>query len=50
MAKRQRSADPEIWCDFNGRIMERGFLPASGTAITDEGADRVLLRSELGGK
>jgi hypothetical protein len=31
MAKRAKSSDPEIWCDFNGRMTERGYLPTSGT-------------------
>ncbi len=31
MAKRAKSTDPEIWCDFNGRMTERGYLPTSGT-------------------
>jgi hypothetical protein len=31
MSKRVRSPDPEIYCDFNGRMTKRGYLPTSGT-------------------
>jgi hypothetical protein len=31
MAERTSSSDPEIWCDFNGRMTERGYLPTNGT-------------------
>jgi hypothetical protein len=31
MTKRTRSTDPEIWCDFNGRMTERGYRPTHGT-------------------
>lgn len=31
MKKHIKSTDPEIWCDFNGRATERGYLPTYGT-------------------
>ncbi len=35
MAMRRRSSDPEIWCDFNARMTERGYLPTNGTTSMD---------------
>lgn len=47
MAKRVRSTDPEIWCDFNGRVNERGFLPTNGT-IGDLAALGLTLEEAIG--
>jgi hypothetical protein len=47
MTKRARSPDPEIWCDFNGRMTERGYLPTSGT-IQDLAALGLTLETALG--
>jgi len=47
MAKRVRSTDPEIWCDFNGRMTERGYLPTSGT-VRDLAALGLTLETAVG--
>ena len=47
MTKREKSSDPEIWCDFNGRMTERGFLPTSGT-LRDLAALGLTLESAVG--
>lgn len=31
MSRKPKSPHPEIYCDFNGRMTERGFLPTQGT-------------------
>jgi hypothetical protein len=31
VSRRARSSDPEIFCDFNAQMTERGYLPTSGT-------------------
>jgi hypothetical protein len=31
MSARAKSPDPEIFCDFNGRITKRGYMPTNGT-------------------
>lgn len=31
MATRTKSDDPEIFCDFNARVTERGYWPTLGT-------------------
>lgn len=47
MTKRGRSTDPEIWCDFNGRMTERGYLPTNGT-IRDLAALGLTLETAVG--
>jgi len=47
MIKRARSTDPEIWCDFNGRMTERGYLPTNGT-IQDLAALGLTLEKAVG--
>jgi hypothetical protein len=44
---RKRSSDPEIWCDFNGRMTERGYLPTNGT-IQDLAALGLTLEEAVG--
>jgi hypothetical protein len=44
---RRRSSDPEIWCDFNGRMTERGYLPTNGT-IRDLAALGLSLEEAVG--
>ena len=47
MSKRVRAPDPEIWCDFNGRMTERGYLPTNGT-IRDLAALGLTLETAVG--
>jgi hypothetical protein len=47
MGKRARSSDPEIWCDFNGRMTERAYLPTNGT-IQDLAALGLTLETAVG--
>lgn len=47
MTRRGKSPDPEIWCDFNGRMTERGYLPTRGT-IQDLAALGLTLESAVG--
>lgn len=47
MAKRVRSTDPEIWCDFNGRMTERGYLPTNET-VRDLAALELTLETAVG--
>lgn len=46
MATRVRSPDPEIFCDFNGRMTERGYLPTHGT-VRDLAALGLTLESAI---
>jgi hypothetical protein len=47
MTKRAKSTDPEIFCDFNGRMTERGYLPTNGT-IRDLAALGLALEDAIG--
>jgi hypothetical protein len=47
MGVRTKSPDPEIYCDFNGRITERGYLPTNGT-LRDLAALGLTLESAIG--
>ncbi len=47
MSPRTKSLDPEIYCDFNGRVTERGYLPTSGT-VQDLAALGLTLESAVG--
>ena len=31
MSERGKSPHPELWCDFNARMTERGYRPTKGT-------------------
>lgn len=44
---RARSPDPEIFCDFNAQMTERGYLPTSGT-IEDLAALGLSLQNATG--
>ena len=43
---RVKSSYPEIFCDFNGRMTARGYLPTSGT-IRDLAALSLTLESAV---
>ncbi|MDP1777262.1 MAG: hypothetical protein Q8K90_01450 [Brevundimonas sp.] len=47
VTKRAKSPDPEIFCDFNAQMTERGYLPTSGT-IEDLAALGLNLQSATG--
>jgi hypothetical protein len=44
---KQTTSAPEIWCDFNGRMTERGHLPTQGT-IKDLAALGLTLDAAVG--
>jgi hypothetical protein len=47
MSARARLLDPEIFCDFNGRMTERGYLPTHGT-IQDLASLGLTLEGAVG--
>ena len=47
MISRAKSSDPEIFCDFNGRMTERGYLPTKGT-VQDLAALGLKLEDAVG--
>lgn len=47
MTNRRKSSDPEIWCDFNGCVTERGYLPTIGT-VRDLAALGLTLDEAIG--
>jgi hypothetical protein len=47
MTARAKSSDPEIFCDFNGRMTERGYLPTNGT-VQDLTALGLTLENAVG--
>ena len=42
-----KPSDPEVFCDFNARMTERGYLPTSGT-IRDLAALGLTIESAVG--
>ncbi|MBW8816040.1 MAG: hypothetical protein JF588_21700 [Caulobacterales bacterium] len=47
MKARAKSPEPEIYCDFNGRMTERGYLPTNGT-VRDLAALGLTLENAVG--
>lgn len=47
MTARAKSPDPEIFCDFNARMTERGYLPTHGT-VQDLDALGLTLENAVG--
>lgn len=47
MMKRTKSSDPEIFCDFNAAVTERGFRPTNGT-FQDLSAIGLTLEDAVG--
>ena len=47
MTTRMKSPDPEIFCDFNAQMTERGYLPTSGT-LADLAALGLTLQTAIG--